>query len=156
MDSSGQDCQNIKSAKTKTSQCICLRLSEKEKHIPCRFENHREQFSNEFHSPTSWSTTQRAPPIRMSNLAQRWFLLILPECLRIDPNITSVARSKVGVSETVVYPIVPNGFADHYPILSLWKIAISLGILTQHFQTPSDPNETRSKPPYCPATLAPG
>ena len=29
----------------------------------------------------------------------------------------------------------PNGFADHYPILSLWKMAIILGILTQHFQT---------------------
>ena len=22
----------------------------------------------------------------------------------------------VGVSENVVYPIVPNGFADHYPV----------------------------------------
>ena len=40
----------------------------------------------------------------------------------------------LGVSENVVYPIVPNGFADHYPY-DLWKIAISLGILTQHFQT---------------------
>ena len=23
----------------------------------------------------------------------------------------------LGVSENVVYPIVPNGFADHYPVL---------------------------------------
>ena len=23
---------------------------------------------------------------------------------------------KMGVSENVVYPIVPNGFADHYPV----------------------------------------
>ena len=36
------------------------------------------------------------------------------------------------MSENVVYPIVPNGFADHYPV---FKMAISLGILTQHFQT---------------------
>ena len=38
----------------------------------------------------------------------------------------------MGLSENVVYPIVPNGFADHYPPK---KMAISLGILTQHFQT---------------------
>ena len=38
----------------------------------------------------------------------------------------------VGVSENVVYPIVPNGFADHYPVMKNgW---LSLGILTQHFQ----------------------
>ena len=24
--------------------------------------------------------------------------------------------SDLGVSENVVYPIVPNGFADHYPV----------------------------------------
>ena len=36
------------------------------------------------------------------------------------------------VSENVVYPIVPNGFADHYPYE---QMAISLGILIQHFQT---------------------
>ena len=36
-----------------------------------------------------------------------------------------------GVSENVVYPIVPNGFADHYPVfkwLFHWEY-------TQHFQT---------------------
>ena len=38
----------------------------------------------------------------------------------------------MGVSENVVYPIVPNGFADHYPV---FKRAISLGRLIQHFQT---------------------
>jgi hypothetical protein len=38
----------------------------------------------------------------------------------------------MGVSENVVYPFLPNGFADHYPYFSM---AISLGILTQHFQT---------------------
>ena len=30
----------------------------------------------------------------------------------------------LGVSENVVYPIVPNGFADHYP----YEMAISLGV----------------------------
>ena len=30
----------------------------------------------------------------------------------------------MGVSENVVYPIVPNGFADHCP----YEMAISLGI----------------------------
>ena len=25
-----------------------------------------------------------------------------------------------GVSENVVYPIVPNGFADHYPYIIKW------------------------------------
>ena len=37
----------------------------------------------------------------------------------------------MGVSENVVYPIVPNGFADHYPVfkwLFHWEY-------TQHFQT---------------------
>ena len=28
----------------------------------------------------------------------------------------SMAAIHVGVSENVVYPIVPNGFADHYPV----------------------------------------
>ena len=39
--------------------------------------------------------------------------------------------NQVGVSENVVYPIVPNGFADHYPVfkwLFHWEY-------TQHFQT---------------------
>ena len=41
----------------------------------------------------------------------------------------------VGVSENRLNPIVPNGFADHYPVFKwLW---ISLGILTQHFQLPT-------------------
>ena len=48
-----------------------------------------------------------------------------------------IAKSRVsesgqlGVSENVVYPIVPNGFADHYPVfkwLFHWEY-------TQHFQT---------------------
>ena len=37
----------------------------------------------------------------------------------------------LGLSENVVYPIVPNGFADHYPVfkwLFHWEY-------TQHFQT---------------------
>ena len=37
----------------------------------------------------------------------------------------------LGVSENRLNPIVPNGFADHYPVFK-W---LSLGILTQHFQT---------------------
>ena len=46
----------------------------------------------------------------------------------------------MGVSENVVYPIVPNGFADHYPVfkwLFHWEY-------TQHFQTnpKSDPKVT--------------
>ena len=28
---------------------------------------------------------------------------------------TTCAAEYMGVSENVVYPIVPNGFADHYP-----------------------------------------
>ena len=38
----------------------------------------------------------------------------------------------MGVSENVVYPIVPNGFADHYPY-EKW-LAIIGNIKTQHFQ----------------------
>ena len=41
---------------------------------------------------------------------------------------------QMGVSENVVYPIVPNGFADHYPYekwLFHWEY-------TQHFQTNPD------------------
>ena len=37
----------------------------------------------------------------------------------------------MGVSENVVYPIVPNGFADHYP----YEMAISLGIYPIFRQT---------------------
>ena len=40
---------------------------------------------------------------------------------------------EMGVSENVVYPIVPNGFADHYPYekwLFHWEYTY-----TQHFQT---------------------
>ena len=29
----------------------------------------------------------------------------------------------LGVSENVVYPIVPNGFADHDPYEKWWKMA---------------------------------
>ena len=32
-----------------------------------------------------------------------------------------------------IHPTKPNGFADHYP----YEMAISLGILTQHFQLPT-------------------
>ena len=28
-------------------------------------------------------------------------------------------NGNLGVSENVVYPIVPNGFADHYPVFKL-------------------------------------
>ena len=28
----------------------------------------------------------------------------------------NILRHDMGVSENVVYPIVPNGFADHYPV----------------------------------------
>ena len=53
----------------------------------------------------------------------------------------------MGVSENVVYPIVPNGFADHDPVLK--NGYISLGILTQHFQV-----ETHMLTPLvCPASL---
>ena len=40
----------------------------------------------------------------------------------------------MGVSENVVYPIVPNGFADHYPV---FKMAISLGRLTLFSDKPA-------------------
>ena len=39
--------------------------------------------------------------------------------------------TNLGVSENVVYPFLPNGFADHYPVFKLlfhWEY-------TQHFQT---------------------
>ena len=29
---------------------------------------------------------------------------------------SSDSLGEMGVSENVVYPIVPNGFADHYPV----------------------------------------
>ena len=29
---------------------------------------------------------------------------------------TEIYWTELGVSENVVYPIVPNGFADHYPV----------------------------------------
>ena len=61
--------------------------------------------------------------------------------LPVDPEATSGQISvfqvpkctfkQLGVSENVVYPIVPNGFADHYPYekwLFHWEY-------TQHFQT---------------------
>jgi len=38
---------------------------------------------------------------------------------------------KMGVSENVVYPFLPNGFADHYPYF-LWLFHWEY---TQHFQT---------------------
>ena len=47
----------------------------------------------------------------------------------------------LGVSENVVYPIVPNGFADHYPYekwLFHWEY-------TQHFQTNPFGTSIRSK-----------
>ena len=36
-------------------------------------------------------------------------MLLLASC------IGSFGKTHLGVSENVVYPIVPNGFADHYP-----------------------------------------
>ena len=38
----------------------------------------------------------------------------------------------MGMSENVVYPIVPNGFSDHYPVFK-W-LAIIGNMKTQHFQ----------------------
>ena len=32
-----------------------------------------------------------------------------------SPDFCCFPGRKMGVSENVVYPIVPNGFADHYP-----------------------------------------
>ena len=44
----------------------------------------------------------------------------------------------MGVSENVVYPIVPNGFSDHYPVLK-W-----LAIIGNINPTFSGPNPGRS------------
>ena len=52
----------------------------------------------------------------------------------------------MGVSKNVVYPIVPNGFADHYPVfkwLFVWEY-------TQHFQT----NPNQLAPPLARMELA--
>ena len=38
----------------------------------------------------------------------------------------------MGVSENVVYPFLPNGFADHYPVFK-WLYVI--GEYSQNFQT---------------------
>ena len=47
-------------------------------------------------------------------------------------------RNKMGMSENRLNPIVPNGFADHYPYekwLFHWEY-------TQHFQTNPNGNAT--------------
>ena len=36
-------------------------------------------------------------------------------CLRLPERLLANWFPDMGVSENVVYPIVPNGFADHYP-----------------------------------------
>ena len=46
-------------------------------------------------------------------------------------NRTTVTAENMDVSENVVYPIVANGFADHYPVLK-WLFHWEY---TQHFQT---------------------
>ena len=33
-----------------------------------------------------------------------------------SPTVPIILIQHLGVSENVVYPIVPNGFADHYPV----------------------------------------
>ena len=62
------------------------------------------------------------------NMAKRSDLGILIICpARLFANL--------GVSENRLNPIVPNGFADHYPVMKNgYK---SLGIFTQHFQLPT-------------------
>ena len=58
----------------------------------------------------------------------------LPGQSQMTPSLRNKkCKAQMGVSENVVYPIVPNGFADHSP----YDMAISLGILTQHFQVQS-------------------
>ena len=37
------------------------------------------------------------------------------ELWRISTAKRNIKKKQMGVSENVVYPIVPNGFADHYP-----------------------------------------
>ena len=44
-------------------------------------------------------------------------------------------QTHMGLSENFVYPIVPNGFADHYP----YEMAISLGIYHIFKQTHMKP-----------------
>ena len=39
---------------------------------------------------------------------------MLPYIAYMDP-MGTVLSNELGLSENVVYPIVPNGFADHYP-----------------------------------------
>ena len=40
--------------------------------------------------------------------------LILPKMINYMSTLSTCHQ--MGVSENVVYPIVPNGFADHYPV----------------------------------------
>ena len=52
-------------------------------------------------------------------------------CRAVCPCVSGAQQQHLGMSENVVYPIVPNGFADHYPYekwLFHWEY-------TQHFQT---------------------
>ena len=57
------------------------------------------------------SSSSRARPFRW-NRAGRRFLLAMTDCT----NGTRSKQNHVGLSENVVYPIPPNGFADHYPV----------------------------------------
>ena len=42
----------------------------------------------------------------------------------------------MGVSENVVYPIVPNGFADHYPVFKWPFICYFIGNMNPTFSGP--------------------
>ena len=88
------------------------------------------------HRGTMWMCFQGPPRCRMDGGFLEVLLLLLLVVARMVQSWTSPCR-RWGVSEnvkcTTLNPIVPNGFADHYPY-EKW-LAISLGILTQHFQT---------------------
>ena len=49
-------------------------------------------------------------------------------------NVVNDMFMSMWVCLKIVYPIVPNGFADHYP----YKMAISLGVYTIFRQTHID------------------
>ena len=56
---------------------------------------------------------------------------LVPNSTSASTFMVQLSRFDMGLSENVVYPIVPNGFADHYPVfkwLFHWEY-------TQHFQT---------------------
>ena len=74
-----------------------------------------------FRNPT---IPQQQRTHRRRRLLRVWVQMLVP-CLfpdqRLRVKATTMASKStilwVGVSENVVYPIVPNGFADHYPVM---------------------------------------